>query len=434
MDSMDNFRERIEALEQQMKVMGAHTRTVERRLRWWRIPWRVAVVVALGLALVLPLTGQAKTFQCGAGDVQCLIAAINEANANGEKNTIRLEAGTYTLTAPDNDAIGLPVITSTLTITGRRAETTIIERDASAPPFSILGVAEASTLTLKRLTLRGGGGSTTSPPLAAGGIFNSGTLTLIDCIVTQNFAHFAGINNAGTLIVTHSTITDNRGPGAEGVGGIHNTGILIVTQSTIARNLGDTGGGIRNAGTLFVTNTTLAQNRAQGDGGGLLTGGSTSVAILQNTTIAETSSGAPSGGISNIGGIVTLQNTILARSTTNFGGPVRDCTGPVTSLGHNLIGNPTGCTITLQPSDLTGDPGLGDFTDNGRPGNGHFPLLPTSQAIDAGSDAVCPRTDQLGRLRIGPCDIGAIEFRHRDDRQHDEEDDHHDMDPATAAD
>jgi hypothetical protein len=36
MDSMDNFRERIEALEQQMRAMGVHTRTVERRLRWWR--------------------------------------------------------------------------------------------------------------------------------------------------------------------------------------------------------------------------------------------------------------------------------------------------------------------------------------------------------------------------------------------------------------
>jgi hypothetical protein len=36
MDSMDNFRERFEALEQQMQVMGAHTRTVERRQRWWR--------------------------------------------------------------------------------------------------------------------------------------------------------------------------------------------------------------------------------------------------------------------------------------------------------------------------------------------------------------------------------------------------------------
>jgi hypothetical protein len=36
MDSIDNVRERFEALEQQMSVMGAHTRTVERRLRWWQ--------------------------------------------------------------------------------------------------------------------------------------------------------------------------------------------------------------------------------------------------------------------------------------------------------------------------------------------------------------------------------------------------------------
>jgi hypothetical protein len=52
MDSMDNFRERIEALERQMKVMGAHTRTVERRLRWWR---RIACGVMLLGLVSLPL-------------------------------------------------------------------------------------------------------------------------------------------------------------------------------------------------------------------------------------------------------------------------------------------------------------------------------------------------------------------------------------------
>jgi hypothetical protein len=36
MDSMDNFRERFEALEQQTNAMEAHTHTVERRLRRWR--------------------------------------------------------------------------------------------------------------------------------------------------------------------------------------------------------------------------------------------------------------------------------------------------------------------------------------------------------------------------------------------------------------
>jgi len=87
----------------------------------------------------------------------------------------------------------------------------------------------------------------------------------------------------------------------------------------------------------------------------------------------------------------------------------------VTSLGNNLIGDPTGCTITMQGTDLTGNPGLDTFTDNGTPGNGHFPLLPTSRAIDAGNDAVCPKRDQLGEKRVGPCDIGAISFRDTDD-------------------
>ena len=111
------------------------------------------------------------------------------------------------------------------------------------------------------------------------------------------------------------------------------------------------------------------------------------------------------------------------------------CSGSVTSLGNNLIGDPTGCTITLQASDLTGDPGLGDFTDNGTPGNGHFPLLSTSQAIDAGNDAVCPRRDQLGQRRVNiprvgtsRCDIGAIEFPGKHHRRHEENEDHHDKD------
>jgi hypothetical protein len=82
------------------------------------------------------------------------------------------------------------------------------------------------------------------------------------------------------------------------------------------------------------------------------------------------------------------------------------------ALGTNLVGNPTGCTITLQPTDLTGDPGLGEFIDDGTPGNGHFPLVSGSPAIDAGNeDATCPRTDQLGQPRVGRCDIGAIEFQ-----------------------
>jgi hypothetical protein len=52
-------------------------------------------VIVLGLAFTQPV--EAATFRCTAGDVQCLIVAIDQANANGQpQNTIRLEAGTYT--------------------------------------------------------------------------------------------------------------------------------------------------------------------------------------------------------------------------------------------------------------------------------------------------------------------------------------------------
>ena len=74
-------------------------------------------IVALALAFVAPL--HAKNFTCAAGNVQCLIGAINEANSNGQNNTISLEEGTYTLTNIDNETDGpngLPSIAGTLTI------------------------------------------------------------------------------------------------------------------------------------------------------------------------------------------------------------------------------------------------------------------------------------------------------------------------------
>ena len=155
MESMDNVRERIAALEQQMNVMRAPTRTVERRLRWWR--GLVCAVMLLGL-VGLARSSQAADFTCAAGDVACLINAINQANANGEANTIILEAGTYTLTAVDHttdEPTGLPV-TSTLTIRGAGADTTILQ---CAPcGVTVVHVAAAGVLTLEGLTVRDGGG------------------------------------------------------------------------------------------------------------------------------------------------------------------------------------------------------------------------------------------------------------------------------------
>jgi len=51
----------------------------------WGIAGSVTAVAVLGLALALPQPVQAKTFNCGAGDVPCLIDAIR-ADSHCETN------------------------------------------------------------------------------------------------------------------------------------------------------------------------------------------------------------------------------------------------------------------------------------------------------------------------------------------------------------
>jgi hypothetical protein len=458
-----------------------------------------------------------------------------------------LEACTYTLTAVDNDTDGrngLPSVTSHLTLRGAGAESTVITQtvgEEGTDPFfgGVRLLHVTGSLTLQGLTLRRG------VAVRGGGIFNSGTLTLHECILTGNLAVFlpegGGIFNSGTLTLHESTLRGNRtestfgggscgglanrggrvtiahtafignGGGIEATsgglcndsdgtvtithtlfdgnrvgnshGGLSNGGTMTIMHTTFVRNeASHFGGGLTNGGIMLIANTTFEDNRVtglptdpgpppgQGGGaivnggiltltnstlrgnsapsdGGILTGGGI-LTVLNSTLSGNTAAalnpfGSDGGGIfsrSSVGGSVALQNTIVALNTLDDGSS-SDCAGPVTSLGTNLLGDPTGCTITLRASDLTGDPGLGDFTDTGRPGQGHFPLLPTSQAIDAGNDIVCPRRDQIGQRRVNipgvgtsRCDIGAIEFPGKDNRPHrDKDDDHqHDQDLAAA--
>jgi hypothetical protein len=511
MDSMDNVRERVEALEQRTEHLHQHIRIVARRLPWWR--GIACGVLLLSLVSLAPLS-QAADFACAAGNVGCLIDAINQANANGEVNTLTLEAGTYTLTVVDNNTNGpngLPSVTSTLTINGSKADSTVIMRDASVPEFRIVHVATTGILTLRGVTITGG--KISQGTGRGGGIFNAGTLTLIATIITNNTVNDNGggiENDNSTVIIRRSRIVTNTstlgaggigsiggtvtihksviagntsrvagggisiGPGSAGLantliitnsrisdnttgtsttnsrgGGIISGGKLIISKSTISGNVSsggrgvgggisgletweitdssiygnaasDFGGGIENAGATGVIVNSTVSNNTSNSGGGV--GNGQGVVLLINSTLANNSA-QDGGGIDSIAATTLLQNTILALNTAQTG---PDCANPLTSLDNNLIGDPTGCTISLLPHDLTGDPGLDIFTDNGKPGHGHFPLLPTSQAIDAGNDDVCPRTDQLGQRRIGRCDIGAIRFLdHTDVRRHDK-------DPATA--
>jgi hypothetical protein len=73
------------------------------------------------IALWHPPVAHSAAFRCTAGDVSCLIAAINAANATPGKDSIELGPGTYSLSSPVdqvNGPTGLPSITSAIVIRG----------------------------------------------------------------------------------------------------------------------------------------------------------------------------------------------------------------------------------------------------------------------------------------------------------------------------
>ena len=416
------------------------------------------VVLALGLYLlpttflILALTFterlEAANFLCPSGNVTCLIAAINEANGNGQENIIDVEPGVYTLTGTNNVADGpngLPSITSTLTIRNDQLGATI-ERDRnSGSDFRLVHVESQGNLTLYGLGLRYGRG------LGGGAIFNKGVLTIDSVAIYENQNLATGINRGGGGILANfpesvsvriidseikrnnadaeGLSDDNFGGGIAGGfgsveilgssifdntartygGGLSVSGPTHIQNSSIHDNRTLTGfdfipaaGGIHvDNGPLSLVSSTVARNRVEhplGFGGGIF--GPAQLRIT-NSTIAGNQAQDSAGGIA--ANSVEIQNSIFAANTARLG---NECfRGPITSLGHNIFGDISSCNITLGVNDLIGDPGLdawqGEF----------YPLLANSPAIDSAKPNFCPALDQSSNPRVGTCDRGAIEFQ-----------------------
>jgi hypothetical protein len=413
---------------------------------------------AITVAAAASGRARAASVSCAAGDVACLVNAINLANLGvlWAPNTIFLAAGTYHLTTVNTvgseGADGLPPIRSHITIVGAGISATILQRDSGAPYFRILEVSGPGVLNVRSMTLQGndsiaepnldqwGGlgllnlGATNLTDVAVrgfvgmvggAGIRNRGSLSLLRVLVESNGAVFngygmgGGILNDGWLRINRSTIRNNQsyfsGGGIAtgiGAGGPAQPGSsATIISSSITNNHAGDGGGIAAEGSLTVTGSTIAGNDAENAGGIEVAGGTAQIkncTIADNTVTAQGEYDTGGGGITIDGGAATMENTILARNSWNqfwVQPPVStpwDCAGAITSLGHNIVGNAYGCTAPLQTSDILGDPGLGVFTDqiraaDGSPlGNGQIPLLAGSPAIDGGNYNSCPGADQLG--------------------------------------
>ena len=109
---------------------------------------------------------------------------------------------------------------------------------------------------------------------------------------------------------------------------------------------------------------------------------------------------------------MTIVNTILAGNTNG------DCSGGVTSNGHNLDSDGT-CALAGTGDQSAVNPLLAALALNA-PGSTETHALPAeSPAVDAGDDAACPAADQRGVTRpqdgdedgTAVCDIGAFELQ-----------------------
>ena len=364
--------------------------------------------------LLVPTLGQAAEFFCPSGDVTCLVASINDANALPGHHVINLEPGIYTLPMLDNStdgSNGLPSITGSIEIKASADDPpTVIDTviDTDAPPgmqrFRIFHIAVGGDLMLEGLVLQKGLGQNRGAAL-----YNRGTTSLTDSVVTDSITETGALYNVGTLNIIKSIIAHNS-TGHAG-GGIRNEagGTVLVENSTIAHNISSDGGGIGNAegtvvvrnsaiifnstdgaqagagihnngGAVEIFNTTIAKNVAGQGGGGVFASGGT--VSITNSTIRENQAQCCGGGIRNGGnGVVQLQNTIVAGNVDllqGLPGFRPDCLGTIPSLGNNLVGDPTGCGINLQSTDRTGDPGLDELVGIGEedlPGRAYYPVL-----------------------------------------------------------
>ena len=235
------------------------------------------------------------------------------------------------------------------------------------------------------------------------------------------------IANFGDYRISGLTVANGASWAGNG-GGIYNDGSLTVLNSTISSNQATLGGGILNnlnTATLTIINSTIAGNIAS-SGGGILASGSLA---MTNCTIVGNQANAPgpSGGgvnVSNLSPPAKVRNTIIALNVAANSAP--DVIGPFSSQGYNFIGSTNWGTGFGATGDRFGNnnarlnPVLTKLQDNG----GSTPTLaplPGSPVIDRGHSSGL-HTDQRGRPRPSDlsnytngasgdgADIGAVEL------------------------
>lgn len=319
----------------------------------------------------------------GAGDCPGASCTLRDAiAAAGAAGDIDFAAGVTTVTlTPGNGALTLAA-TGGIEIVGPGANAlTVNGGGSSTTHLSVFSVSAGDQALLYGMTISGG----YAAGFGGGGVFNQGTLTVLDSAISGNtsIGNGGGIENSGgALTVLDSTISGNTA-NTNG-GGIDNeaTGATAsITESTVSGNSdsggGEGGGGIAtNVGTVMtITASTIWNNTdgASGDGGGgiAVAGGSLNLA---NSIVADNASGV-SGQANIFGAASGTGNIIGGTDSTNTAYPGGDTTKAqimlsglelngasdtvptLIPLPGGTLGNPVICAGVASniPSDVTTD-------------------------------------------------------------------------------
>ena len=255
---------------------------------------------------------------------------------------------------------------------------------------------------------------------SGGGVWNlNGVVSLTQTTVRNNTAYEGGgINSYGSHVEMDGVnIAGNVATGTHGGGIYHGGGTLFIDNATISGNMASAtaanGGGIyqNSDDNLTMTNVTLAENTAGNFGGGLYHYGR--YAILTNVTIANNIAGVAGDALyeespmtAENPGVIQMVNSVILGSANNCGGGLFD------SLGHNLSrGTCAALAAASDRENYSSDLRLGPLMFNGGAPEMHT-LLPLagSPLINAADATRCTDHDQRGRARVGVCDIGAVEY------------------------
>ncbi len=261
-----------------------------------RPAWHAVLTAVIWWLALQPLPGQAASLvvttlaNSGVGSLRAAIASAS----GGDVISFSI-SGTIT------NLTGELLINKNLTIVGPDPSNLAVSGNNSSRAFNIAGgaVVNLSGLTICNGHARDGAAGTNNatpgwPGDDGGGIHNSGTLALTNCVITRCRSGQGGAGFASPSFPTPSTPSSNGGPGGNG-GGIYNAGTLALAACTLSFNTNGNGGAGGNS--RFAPGYPGATGGSGGGGGGIYDAGA---ATLIACTFASNSAGT--GGAGGSGG------------------------------------------------------------------------------------------------------------------------------------